>query len=355
MFWTRSSSVASVAISPFQFIASSDIKEALMYSRFLLLAFILASIPIAQAQSDPSAQRYPSKPVRMIVPWAAGGTSDVAARVVAQKLSEGWLNQVFVENRGGAGGTIGTAAAAKSSPDGYTLLMGSSTEMVVSPHVYRNAAYITTRDFVPIAYVAAQPLVLVVHPSVPAKSVQELIALAKSRPGSLNCASVGSGSTNHLAQVLFENAAQVQFTHVPYTGSPQAATGTVAGETQVHFGSLTAVVELVRSGKLRGLAVTSAKRSPALPDLPTVAEAGVSNYEIVIWNALFAPQGTPPEIVSRLHAEMGRVLEAPDVREAFARLGMEVSPSTREQLGALVASEWTRMGKVVAASGAKID
>jgi tripartite-type tricarboxylate transporter receptor subunit TctC len=325
-----------------------------MLIRFVFSAFIAAFVSFTHAQTS-SAQRYPTKPVRMIVPWAAGGTSDVAARVVAQKLSELWATQAIVENRPGAGGTIGTATAAKSSPDGYTLIMGSSTEMVISPHVYRNAAYNTVKDFIPIAYVAAQPLVLVVNPNLPVKSVQELIALAKSRPGSLNCASVGSGSTNHLAQVLFENAAGVSFVHVPYTGSPQAATGTMTGDTQLHFGSLTAVVELVKTGKLRGLAVTGAKRTSALPDLPTVGEAGVPNYEIVIWNALFAPQGTPTEIVSKLHTDMNRILEAPDLRDAFFKLGMEIAPRTQEQVGALVGSEWTRMAKVVAASGAKID
>jgi tripartite-type tricarboxylate transporter receptor subunit TctC len=325
-----------------------------MYRDLLLLAF--ASISITHAQSAPAvAQDYPSKPIRMIVPWAAGGTSDVAGRIVAQKLSVRWSNQVFVENRPGAGGTIGTAVAAKSSPDGYSLLMGSSTELVVSPHVYKTAAYNPLTDFVPIAYVAAQPLVLVVNPQLPVKSVQELIALAKSQPGSINCSSSGTGSTLHIAQLLFENAAQVKFFHVPYSGSPQAATSTVTGEKQVHFGSLTAVLELVRNGNLRGLAVTGSKRSAALPDLPTVAEAGGPDFEIVIWNALFGPRNTPSEIVGKLNFEMDRLLETPDIREAFRGLSMDISPMSREQLGTMVAAEWTRMGKVVAASGAKID
>jgi tripartite-type tricarboxylate transporter receptor subunit TctC len=325
-----------------------------MLIRLVFAAFIAALVCSTHAQTG-SAERYPTKPVRMIVPWAAGGTSDVAARVVAQKLSELWGTQAVVENRPGAGGTIGTAFAAKSSPDGYTLIMGSSTEMVISPHVYRNAAYNTVKDFIPIAYVAAQPLVLVVNPNLPVKSVQELIALAKSRPGSLNCASAGSGSTNHLAQLLFENATGVSLVHVPYTGSPQAATGTLTGDTQVHFGSLTAVIEFVRTGKLRALAVTGTKRSSALPDLPAVSEAGVPNYEIVIWNALFAPQGTPMQVISRLHTDMNRILEMPDLRDAFLKLGMQIAPRTQQQTAALVGSEWTRMAKVVAASGAKID
>jgi tripartite-type tricarboxylate transporter receptor subunit TctC len=324
-----------------------------MHKSVLLIA--LAAISIAQAQTTPSAQPYPSRPVRMIVPWAAGGTSDVAARIVAQKLSTHWSTQVFVENRPGAGGTIGTAVAAKSSPDGYSLLMGSSTELVVSPHVYRNVAYHTLNDFVPIAYVAAQPLVLTVTPQLAVNSVADLIALARTRPGSLNCASSGTGSTLHLAQVLFENAAQVKLFHIPYSGSPQAAASTVTGETQVHFGSLTAVIELVRNGNLRALAVTGLKRSSILPDLPTVAEAGVPEFEILIWNALLGPRGIAPEIVSKLNSEMDQLLEAPDIRAAFVRLSMDISPMSREQLGAMVAAEWARMEKVVAASGAKID
>jgi tripartite-type tricarboxylate transporter receptor subunit TctC len=233
--------------------------------------------------------------------------------------------------------------------------MGSSTELVVSPHVYRNVAYHTLNDFVPIAYVAAQPLVLTVTPQLAVNSVADLIALARTRPGSLNCASSGTGSTLHLAQVLFENAAQVKLFHIPYSGSPQAAASTVTGETQVHFGSLTAVIELVRNGNLRALAVTGLKRSSILPDLPTVAEAGVPEFEILIWNALLGPRGIAPEIVSKLNSEMDQLLEAPDIRAAFVRLSMDISPMSREQLGAMVAAEWARMEKVVAASGAKID
>ncbi len=324
-----------------------------MYKSILLVT--LASISIAHAQTAPSAQNYPSRAVRMIVPWAAGGTSDVAARIVAQKLSATWSTQVFVENRAGAGGTIGTAVAAKSSPDGYSLLMGSSTELVVSPHVYKNVAYNTLNDFVPIAYVAAQPLVLTVTPQLPANSVQELIALAKARPGSLNCASSGTGSTLHLAQVLFENAAQVKFFHIPYSGSPQAAASTLTGETQVHFGSLTAVIELVRNGNLKALAVTGLKRSSVLPELPTVSEAGMPGFEILIWNALLGPRDVSSEIVGKLNFDMARLLEAQDIRDAFFRLSMDVSPMSREQLGTMIAAEWARMEKVVSLSGARVD
>lgn len=326
-----------------------------MIKRWMLAAAVLASVSAADAQNAPSSQPYPSRPVRMIVPFAAGGASDTSARMVAQKLFERLGQQFIVENRGGAGGTIGAAAAAKSNPDGYTLLMGSSTEMVTSPHIYKSVPYDTMRDFSPISFVASQPLILVVHPSVAAKSVQELIALAKSRPGELNCASAGTGSTLHLAQVLFENAAGVKLAHIPFNGSPPAAAATLSGETQINFGTVPAVLELVRDGRLRGLAVTSTTRMDAKPDLPTLAESGLPGYEMLIWTALFAPSGTPPEIVGRLSTEVARILAAPDVREAFAKLGTDVSSSTPEQLASYVAADWAKMATVVAASGAKIE
>lgn len=291
----------------------------------------------------------------MIVPFPAGGASDTSARIVAQKLSTSLNQQVVVENRGGAGGTIGAGLAARASADGHSLLMGSSTELVISPHLYRNAGYDTLRDFAPISHVASQPLILVVHPAVPAKSVADLITLGKTRPRELNAASSGNGSTLHLAQILFENATGARFVHVPFAGSPQAAVGTLSGETQLTFGTMPTVVEHVRSGRLRGLGITSLKRAPAIPDLPSVSESGVPGYEMLIWNALLAPRGTPREIIAVLHAETKKALEIPDVREAFGRLSAEVSSSTPEQLRVYVTSEWAKMAKVVAASGVKVD
>ena len=325
-----------------------------MRSRLLFAIAVPASIFMTCAQVAP-AQTYPTKSIRMIVPFPAGGASDTSARIVAQKLAERFSQQVLVENRPGAGGTIGAGAAAKSGPDGYTLLMGSSTEIVTSPHLYRAVPYDSVRDFAPISHVASQPLILVVHPSVPARSVKELIALGKSRPDQLNAASSGNGSTLHLAQVLFENSARVKFVHVPYAGSPQAAVATLSGEAAINFGTVPAVLEHVRSGRLRGLAVTSSTRRAAMGNMPTVAEAGVPGYEMLIWNALFAPRDTRSEIITRLNTEVARVLEAPDVREAFSRLGGNVSSSSPEQLRAYVETEWAKMAKVVAASGAKID
>ena len=320
-----------------------------MLARCALLFFALVSAATVNAQ------QYPARPIRMIVPFPAGGASDTSARIVAQKLSERLNQQVVVENRPGAGGTIGAGLAAKSSPDGYSLLMGSSTEMVTSPHIYRKVSYDTVKDFDPVTHVASQPLILVVHPSLPAKSVADLVALGKSKPRELNCASSGNGSTLHLAQVLFENATGARFLHVPFAGSPQAAVATLAGETHLTFGTVPTVAEHVRSGRLRGLGLTSLKRSAAYPGMPTVSESGVPGYEMLIWNALFVPRGTPPAIVTRLHAETARVLEAPDVRDAFTRLGAEVSSSTPDALRAYVASEWAKLAKVVAAAGVKID
>ena len=312
-------------------------------------------VPFVVCAGTVFSQAYPTKPVRVVVTWAAGGTTDVAARIIAQRVSESWPHQMVVENRPGAGGTIGAASAAKSPPDGYALILGSSTEMVVSPHVYKNVGYNTVKDFVPIAYAGAQPMVLTVNPQLPVKSVPELIAYAKSRPATLNSATAGNGSTLHLAHALFESMTGVKLVHVPYSGSPQSAMATVAGESQVHFGSLTAVLELVRGGKLRGLAVTGSKRVSVLPDLPALREVGLPTYDIIIWNALFAPQGTPADVIDRLQTEVNRVMTEKEVLDAFARLSMDYAPMSRAELANMVSSDWTKLGKIVAAAGMKVD
>jgi tripartite-type tricarboxylate transporter receptor subunit TctC len=291
----------------------------------------------------------------MIVPWAAGGTSDIGARVFAQRLSEGWKNQVVIENRPGAGGTIGAAVAAKAAPDGYTLLWASNTEMFVGPHMYKDIAYQTLRDFVPVVYVSAQPLVLVVPPSLPVRTPHELVAYAKSRPGALNCSSAGNGSAMHLAMVLFERATGTKFVHVPYAGAPQAIAGNISGDAQLQFASLTAALESIKSGRLRALAVTSAKRSSALPDVPTLAESSVPNSEFVIWNAVFVPQGTPAEVIGKVYNDVSRLLGTRDVQEALSRLSMEPVSMSQAQLDALSRSEWENMGKLVAEAGVKVN
>jgi tripartite-type tricarboxylate transporter receptor subunit TctC len=320
-----------------------------------LIASLVVGSALASAWLPAGAQTYPSKTIRVMVPFSPGGASDTAARIVGQKLSERVGQQVVVENRPGAGGTIGTELAARAAPDGYNLLMGSSTEIAINPHLYRKLNYDTVRDFAPIVHVASTPLLLVVHPSLPARSVKDLLALAKARPDELLGASSGNGSTPHLALELLKGAAGVRIVHVPHAGSAPATVSTMSGETQVYLGPMPAVLQQAQAGKLRALAVTSPKRRAAVPDLPTVIEAGVPGYEILIWNALFAPRGTPVEVIARLNTEVVRILDQPDMRDAFTKQGAEVSSSTAAQLAAYVAAELAKWGKVVAASGARID
>ena len=309
----------------------------------------------AHAQAPAPGQPYPSRAIRMMVPFSPGGASDLAARVVGQKLSERLGQQVVVDNRPGAGGSIGTELAVKAPADGYNLLMGSSTEIAINPHLYKKLTYDTQRDFAPVTHVASTPLLIVVHPSLPAKNVKELIALAKARPGQLFSASSGNGSSTHLGMEMFKAAAKIDIVHVPHNGSAPAVVSTMTGEAQIYFGAMPAVLQQANSGRLRALAITSAKRRAAVPEIPTVIEGGLPGYEILIWNALFAPRATPPAIIARLTDEVNKILALPDIREAFNKQGAEVSGSTPEQLAAYVASEYAKWAKVVAASGAKVD
>jgi tripartite-type tricarboxylate transporter receptor subunit TctC len=302
-----------------------------------------------------SAQTYPARPVRIMVPFSPGGASDTAARIVGAKLAERWGQQIVVENRPGAGGTIGTELAAKAQPDGYSLLMGSSTELAVNPHLYSKLAYDTVRDFAPIALIASTPLVVVVHPSLPAKSVKDFVALAKTRPGELNYASSGNGSTTHLAAEMFKRAAGLDVVHVPYNGSAPAIVGLMGAQAQMSVQAVPAVLSQVRAGKLRALAVTSAKRVSAAAELPTLVETGYPGAEIVIWNALVAPAGVPREISAKLSGSILDVLKQPEVGEAFAKQGAEMTPGTAQQLGVYIKAELAKFAKVVKESGARID
>ena len=326
----------------------------MLHIRIAACALICAATA-AHAQTSAPGQQYPARPIRMMVPFSPGGASDTAARVVGQKLGERLGQQVIVDNRPGAGGAIGTELAVKAPADGYNLLMGSSTEIAINPHLYKKLAYDTQRDFAPVTHVASTPLLIVVHPSLPAKNVRELIALAKARSGLLLGASSGNGSSTHLGMEMFKAAAGIDIVHVPHNGSAPAVISTMTGETQIYFGAMPAVLQQAQAGKLRALAITSAKRRAAVPELPTVIEGGLAGYEILIWNALFAPRATPAAIITRLNAEVNKILELADVREAFTRQGAEVSGSTPEQLAAYVASEYAKWAKVVAASGAKLD
>jgi tripartite-type tricarboxylate transporter receptor subunit TctC len=301
------------------------------------------------------AQTYPTRTIRVIVPFSPGGASDTAGRIIGQKLSERWGQQVVVDNRPGAGGTIGTALAAKAPPDGYTLLLGSSTELAVNPNLYSKLAYDTTRDFVPLALIASTPLLLVTHPSLPVKSVKELVALAKARPGDLNYASSGNGATTHLAAEMFKRAAGIDLLHVPHTGSAPAVVSMMSGQTQLGLFAIPAVLPQARAGKLRALAVTSAKPVSAAPELPTLAQSGYAEANIVIWNAMMAPAGTPAEITAKLSAEILEILKIAQVRQSFTNQGAEMTPGDAKQLAAFLSSELAKFAKVVKESGARID
>ena len=314
------------------------------------LMLLLASAGASAADGD-----YPVKPIRVIVPFATGGSTDILIRTVGQRMGESLGQSLLIDNRGGAGGALGAEMAAKAPPDGYTIMATTSGVVVVNPSLYKKLSYDPLRDFLPVSIIASLPNMLVVPPTMPVKDVRALIALAKARPGQLFSASSGNGSSTHLAMELFKVAAGVDFVHVPHNGSAPAVISTMTGETQIYFGAMPAVLQQAKAGKLRALAITSARRRAAVPSLPTAIEAGVAGYEIVIWNALFAPRSTPSAIISRLNVEVIKILELPDVRDAFAKQGAEVSGSTPEQLAAYVAAEFAKWGKVVAASGAKLD
>jgi tripartite-type tricarboxylate transporter receptor subunit TctC len=300
------------------------------------------------------AQGYPAKPVKIIVPYPPGGPTDIVARVVAQKLSEQTGQQFVVDNRGGAGGNIGAEAVARSPADGYTLLV-ATTAHAINRTLFKQMSYDLMKDFVPISQLTAGPLVIVANPALPATNVKELIALAKSKPGELAFASSGPGQSTHLAAELFDTMAGIKMTHVPYKGSAPALTDTMGGQTSLFFDTMLSAMPHVRSGKLRALAVTSAQRSPAAPDIPTVAESGLPGYEAIAWNGLLAPAGTPKEVVARLNAEVKKALEVPEIKERFAAQGFAAAWSPPEKYAAFLDAEVDKWGKVVKVSGATVD
>jgi tripartite-type tricarboxylate transporter receptor subunit TctC len=300
-------------------------------------------------------QNFPAKPVRLIVPFPAGGGSDVIGRILAQKLSERLGQQVVVENRPGAGGSIGTEAAVRSAPDGYTMVLASTSEIAVNPAIYSKLSYDPLKDLTPIAMVASTPMVVIVSPSLPAKSIGELIALAKAKPGEINVASAGNGSFTHLASELFRSMTGVTWTHVPYKGAPPALTDTLGGQVQSFLSSVPSALGHIKTGRLRALAVTSAKRSAEMPDVPTIAESGYAGFEANTWYGLLAPAGTPAPVVARLNAAANRVLAMPDVRQRLASEGGDALGGTPEQFAAFLRAEHAKWGRVVKESGAKLD
>jgi tripartite-type tricarboxylate transporter receptor subunit TctC len=301
-------------------------------------------------------QPYPSRPLKVILPVPAGGYYDTVTRIVSQRLAERLGQSVVVENRVGAGGVVGTVHAAGQPPDGYTLLFNGIGAMSIFPSLHARLAYDPVRDFEPIILVSTVPNILVVHPSVPARSMDELAALARGRPGEVTFASNGIGTTQHLAAEMFATAKGVKLNHIPFNGSAPAVTAMLGGQTMLLFGVASDVMPHVKAGRLRALAVASAKRMPALPDVPTTAEAGVPGVEIEIWLGAFAPKGTPRELLLRLNSEIDKVLDMPDVRERITQDGIgEVKGGTPEQLASLLQSEIAKWAKVVKASGARVD
>ena len=301
------------------------------------------------------AQAWPSRPIRLVVPLSPGGFADVPARLLTPRLSTALGKQVFVENRPGAGGTIGADFVAKSAPDGHTLLL-VATPHVISAHLYRSLPYDSLKDFAPIALIASGPYALVVNPKeLPVSSVRELIAAAKARPGKIDYASSGNGSAQHLVGALFNTMAGIDLNHVPYKGSGPAMQDLIGGQVQVSFAGIPNVLSQVKNGRLRTLAITGAKRWSELPEVPTIAEAGVPGYEATLWLALAAPAGTPGEIVQRLHAEVGKALQDPELRHSFLAAGVEPSLLGPPELGAFMRAEYDKWGRVVRETGATVN
>jgi len=301
-----------------------------------------------------SAQTYPTKPVRFIVPYAPGGGADVMARIVAPRLGAALGQQIIIDNRGGAGGNIGSEAGAKAPPDGYTLLLGAAA-LTINVSLYSRLNFDPVKDLTPIALLAKSPNIVVVHPSLPVASVKDLIALARARPGQLNYASAGSGTTPHLAAELFKTMAKVQIVHVPYNGTSPAMVALMAGEVTLALAPALPVLPHVQSGRLRALAITSVTRMPSLPNLPTVSEAALPGFESAQWYGVLVPAGTPAAIVSRLNAEIVKIMRLPDVNEQMTRQGSIVVGSTPEEFSAYIRAEIDKWAKVVKASGAKVE
>lgn len=319
-------------------------------SVFVVLVLIAGGATVAQGQS------YPVKPLRFVVPFPPGGPLDIMARGIGAKLQEAWGQPVVVENKPGAGGGIGADAVAKSPGDGYTLLMGAVSTHAINPWLYASIPYDPVKDFIPVTLVAQVPNILVVNPGVPVKSVKELIAYAKAKPGALSFASGSTGSTGHLAGELFKTMAGVDMVHVPYKGAAPAMFDLLAGQTQLMFDNIANALPQVKAGKLRALAVTTTKRSPAVPDLPTLDEAGLAGFDLTTWFGVFVPARTPPGVVDRLNAEIVRALSSAELRDRLTAMGTEPPTITKpSDFAAFVQRESAKYAQVVKTSGARVE
>lgn len=317
-------------------------------------ATLLAAIATTAMPGAASAQNYPTRPVRLIVPFAPGGPMDILSRAIGEKLTARLGQPVVVDNRGGASGTIGAEIAARAAPDGHTLLAGHSGTHVVNVSLFPRLNYDPVKDFAPITLTASLPMALVVHPSVPAKSAAELIALARAKPGQINFATASSGGPTHMAAVLFKHLAGIDIVHIPYNGNAAALNDVVAGRVQMMFSNLLTSMPLARAGKLRVLAVSTAKRTQQAPEIPTVAESGIPGYDYNPWFAMFAPAGTPRPVVMRLNAEIKRALESPDMKQRFGKQAIDLVTSTPEELAELIRTEIPKWREVVKQSGARV-
>lgn len=318
-------------------------------SAMFALAF-LSCASVTNAQDN-----YPQKPVRWIAPVLAGGAGDLIARAMAPKLAELWGQQVIIDNRAGGGGTLGMGIAARMAPDGYTIVLGVSSFVVMAPGIYPKLAYDTQKDFAPITQILAAPLVLLANNSFPAKSVQELIAIAKARPGLVSFGSPGNGSAAHLASELFRYLSGTQMLHVPYRGAPPIYTDLIAGQITIYMGTVPAALPPTKAGRLKALATTGVKRSRVYPNLPTVSESGLAGYDVTTWYGVLAPAGVPPPILNKLHVDMTRVIRLSDVEERFASEGGDLVGSKPEAFGAFIALELAKWAKIAKAAGVKVD
>jgi tripartite-type tricarboxylate transporter receptor subunit TctC len=315
-------------------------------------AHVAAALAAALASAAAVAQGYPTQAVRVLVPFTAGGGTDILARVFGQRMSEGFGQQVVVDNRPGGNTLVATEATVRAAPDGHTLLM-QTNNLVVNPTLYRKLNYDTLRDLIPISLVAANPHIIVVHPSVPAKDLKEFVALAKRRPGALNFATAGSGTVNHLSAELFQQMAGIRMTHIPYKGSGSVIPDLLGGQVELMFAALPVVQQHIRSGRLRAIALTTPKRFRTVPDVPTIGELGYAGYDFSSWFGLFAPVNTPGSTIERIHAEVARVAKIAEVRDRLA--DYEIHATSPQEFAEFVRREIPRMGKIVRDSGATID
>ena len=318
-------------------------------------AAMSAACGSAAAQGTDAASGYPSRPVRLIVPYPPGGGNDTLARIFGLKLTESWGQQIVIDNRPGAGTIIGTQLAARAAPDGYTLLLSSIATHAVAPNLYRNPGYDPVKDFTPVTLLAVAPTVLCTNVSVPAKTVQELIALAKAKPGELKFASGGSGTAPHMAGEIFASMTGIRLLHVPYKGGGPAIAGLIGGETSMMFDTAASILPHVKGGKLRALAIARASRLPEYPELPTFTEAGVKGYEVNAWYSVHAPAGVPREIVAKVNRELRRILDLPDIRERLKQLGSEGAGNTPDEFARFVRAESAKYAKAIRDAGVKVE